>query len=985
MLEVKHLCKTYKPKKGTETRALDDVSINFPETGLVFLLGKSGSGKSTLLNICGGLDRADSGEIIIMGKSSADFTPTDFDSYRNTFIGFIFQEYNILNEFTVEDNIALALELQNKKRDPEKIAEILKSVDLEEFAKRKPNTLSGGQKQRVAIARALVKEPRIIFADEPTGALDSGTGKQVLDTLKKLSANKLVIVVSHDREFAELYADRIIELKDGKVISDISRTGETKEVPNVQLIGQNTISVRDGSALTDEDLQNIKRFLSVSKSGVIVSNEPQIVQKTQEAGVEEQSGTFSQTTEQPCNREYTEKERTMIRSKMPVRHAFRMGAASVRLKPVRLTFTILLSTIAFIMFGIFSTVMLYDAQSVTVQSLKNSGYEYINYTKAYKAHIKAYQDNKLVGEYDETYATALTLDELKQFQTEYPGSIAAVTTPSIYGINNLDLSESARRFYSFDIKGYLLSEPSIKIVAGNLPENANEVAISDYMFAALKAGKFYNVDEDKVYVLSDYDSAIGKNIYLDDLQVRLTISGVYKGEQIPEKYKELQKAAETGSAYEHWEWESSNWEGERRNGLYEYLVCTKEFLTVHKDLFEVPVIDDGGEYTSIYDYFPRSDIYTNFYYISNETEYNFGRYGSYDYVSRYASDSGYELLPLYNLLGERISSLSTGQIGISFFDYGELYESYLSDWIFNQVDYSDQDEIYNYYNENIDPILRDLTYGGGSLEECLAKVSAVEKFLQDYNIPKPQIILRNEDSFLTRDASIGGLYYSQEEGNCYYASDELWREFYVGRQAISYEYETKYVAPEDAYITSIFVPYDHSDKMTRNLVSKTFNIAENDSTSAILNPIIDEVAMITRAMDSMAFGILIIGLVVALFAVLLMFNFISASITAKKKDIGILRAIGARTFDVFKIFFAEALIVAAICFVLSCAGSIGVCALMNWAATVDTAIISVHIFVFGPLSFLTIFAVALFTAIIATIIPVAIYSKKPPVDSIRAL
>lgn len=251
ILEVKNICKTYRPKKGAETKALDDVSVSFPETGMVFLLGKSGSGKSTLLNICGGLDRADSGEIIIKGKSSKDFTPTDFDSCRNTLVGFVFQEYNILSEFTVEDNIALALELQNKKRDEKRIAEILKNVDLEEFAKRKPNTLSGGQKQRVAIARALVKEPQIILADEPTGALDSQTGRQVLDTLKKLSAHTLVIVVSHDREFAENYADRIIELKDGKIIADRTREGDAAQLKNVQFIGNDTIAVRDGSALTD--------------------------------------------------------------------------------------------------------------------------------------------------------------------------------------------------------------------------------------------------------------------------------------------------------------------------------------------------------------------------------------------------------------------------------------------------------------------------------------------------------------------------------------------------------------------------------------------------------------------------------------------------------------------------------------------------------------------------------------------------------------
>ena len=144
MLEVSHLTKIYKSKGGVEVKALDDVSVSFPETGMVFLLGKSGSGKSTLLNVSGGLDSPTSGEIIVKGRSSKDFTGSDFDSYRNTFVGFIFQEYNILNEFTVEENIALALELQNKPRDKKAVEELLEKVDLSGFAKRKPNTLSGG-------------------------------------------------------------------------------------------------------------------------------------------------------------------------------------------------------------------------------------------------------------------------------------------------------------------------------------------------------------------------------------------------------------------------------------------------------------------------------------------------------------------------------------------------------------------------------------------------------------------------------------------------------------------------------------------------------------------------------------------------------------------------------------------------------------------------------------------------------------------------
>lgn len=182
MLEVRNLTKTYKPKKGVPVNAVNGVSLKFADKGMVFLIGKSGSGKSTLLNLLGGLDKSDFGEIVINGQSSANFSQSEFDSYRNTYLGFIFQEYNILDEFTVGANIALALELQGRKATDEELNRILSEVDLEGYGARRPNELSGGQKQRVAIARALVKNPEIILADEPTGALDSATGRQVLDT-----------------------------------------------------------------------------------------------------------------------------------------------------------------------------------------------------------------------------------------------------------------------------------------------------------------------------------------------------------------------------------------------------------------------------------------------------------------------------------------------------------------------------------------------------------------------------------------------------------------------------------------------------------------------------------------------------------------------------------------------------------------------------------------------------------------------------------
>lgn len=224
MLEAINLKKTYKVKGGEPVEALKGVNLSFADTGMVFILGKSGSGKSTLLHILGGLDRMDEGEIVLDGKSSEKYTEKDWDEYRNRNIGFIFQEYNLLAEFSVKDNISIALQLQGEKVTDEKIAEVLKRVELERIEKRRPTQLSGGQRQRVAIARALIKNSKIIFADEPTGALDEATGNSILQLLKELSKDKLVIVVSHDREFAEKYGDRIIEIADGLIVRDTDNT-----------------------------------------------------------------------------------------------------------------------------------------------------------------------------------------------------------------------------------------------------------------------------------------------------------------------------------------------------------------------------------------------------------------------------------------------------------------------------------------------------------------------------------------------------------------------------------------------------------------------------------------------------------------------------------------------------------------------------------------------------------------------------------------
>jgi len=223
MIELENVSKDYKIGKES-FRALNDISLSFPQSGFIAILGSSGCGKTTLLNIIGGLDRATSGTIYVDGVSTIKFKDADWDSYRNKKIGFVFQNYNLIEHQSVLTNVETAL-LLNGISLPErkKLArEALKEVGLEGIESKKPNQLSGGQMQRVAIARAIVNKPAIVLADEPTGALDSQTSIQVMEILKAISSSRLVIMVTHNSELAKTYATRIIKMKDGRIENDNS-------------------------------------------------------------------------------------------------------------------------------------------------------------------------------------------------------------------------------------------------------------------------------------------------------------------------------------------------------------------------------------------------------------------------------------------------------------------------------------------------------------------------------------------------------------------------------------------------------------------------------------------------------------------------------------------------------------------------------------------------------------------------------------------
>ena len=235
MLKLKKINKSYKTGEFTQ-HALKDVSIEFRKNEFVAILGPSGSGKTTLLNIIGGLDRYDNGDLIINNQSTKEFDDRNWDAYRNNCIGFIFQSYNLINHISILENVEMSLTLSgtDKKEKRQKAIEALTKVGLKSHIHKKPNQLSGGQMQRVAIARSLVNDPEIILADEPTGALDTKTSKQIMDLIKEIAKDKLVIMVTHNPELAKTYATRIIEFKDGSLISD-SKPIKKKEKNNGEI------------------------------------------------------------------------------------------------------------------------------------------------------------------------------------------------------------------------------------------------------------------------------------------------------------------------------------------------------------------------------------------------------------------------------------------------------------------------------------------------------------------------------------------------------------------------------------------------------------------------------------------------------------------------------------------------------------------------------------------------------------------------------
>lgn len=904
MIETINLSKKYKPKRGVPVTAINDVSLKFPDRGMVFLLGKSGSGKSTLLNLLGGLDRYDGGEIIIKGVSSKNFSQQYFDSYRNTYVGFIFQEYNILDEFTVGANIALAIELQGKRATNEQINSILREVDLEGYGSRRPNELSGGQKQRVAIARALVKNPAIIMADEPTGALDSNTGKQVFDTLKKLSSDKLIICVSHDREFAEQYADRIIELSDGKVIDDVTLENSASDEQNLSF-NDNEITVPVGYELTEEDRVAINEYIRAirdKKSRIIVAG-----------GAKNK---FAKTDQSKIDMKSDEKF-DLIKSKLPMRNAVKIGASGMKHKKFRLVFTIFLSVVAFALFGLADTFGSYDNISACTESIIDTGVRFASFSKSEKRY---FDDDNTRYYY---YMTNLGEDDISEIKENTGVDVTGVYCPSFLNLSlteyyneEVSLTDSEYDIYSSSLNGFAeMTQQNIdamgyKLIAGVLPDgDKDEIAISLYVAQTfLKAGI---LSDDGSYISVDSpDSLIGYKLTFGDISYKIT--GIIDTKLDFDRYLPLTEDTKYNTVTDN---------------LIDYVLFSefnyeKNFSFCNTAIVGAGFIDRMIEQLPSFNYINNGNL--SLYSDADDLHLNL----SYAAKLSQIDSSFIEWLDgnPRTELGEKEIIVSLGMLN-SYTAYGTVYQDFRVDSI-NDIDLDALAKVDFDLDWYQSPGYYD-TENGWKIVGIIKNEGKYENIYDSVILP---------DSMFSKFVTGTGLY-----------------SFAVGA-----------------------MPENRSD--IRNIVDYSYR--EDDVRYDLQNSVTYELNMVNEVLEVFSKVFLYVGIGFAVFASLMFANLIGTSISYKRREIGILRAIGSRSSDVFRIFFSESFIIAMINFVLASAGTIAATMIINSEIREAYGIL-ITVLNFGPRQLLLIFAVAVAVAFIASFIPVMKIASKRPIDAIR--
>lgn len=941
MLELKNINKTYKTKSG-DTHALVDVSLVFEEKGLVFINGKSGSGKTTLLNVIGGLDGVDSGEIIVDGKSFSSFTESEYDDYRNTYVGFIFQEYNLLSDFSVGKNIEIASELQGKEVGKDQVKNLLENFEISEYLNRDVTELSGGQKQRVAIARAIIKSPKIIIADEPTGALDSQTGSQVIELLKKLSSKTLVIVVSHDLELAKNYADRIISLKDGRIVNDVTLTDV--DVDGAVYQTENGLVVRSGARLTESELKSLSDAVYDKKN----------IEITDKISVREQVKTKVSVADKQLS------PLKLVKSKMKFKSSFSLGAKFLKVKPIRLIITILLSVIAFSVFGLFSTVASYNQAKIVASTLRSSGYGGVS---IYGNYVGGREGDYDVRVSDDTIKDVSKTTGFK-FRGVYDiddGATGQNDVKSIYELSSHQLS-GGRYYYYKTVNGFVEFKKSeingnivdkngfnYKVIYGEYPKTFEQVGISNYLaesimtFAKNRGGAYGNV------TINEVQDLIGQSISFYSPTVSFKISAIIDCGKINNKYDQLKQekySTEYGTLI-------SDFNTYLNNGLYTSLFVGEGFVENYRAKNNRQVLYSG---------IPAS-------YNMKFQEKQTGNFIGSNYF--YAGDKiNKDNLLLFNGASVEDFDLKDGQTIISANNLKYIYRD-------ERATISDQERqiMENYLN-----VITGKSYTQGDRQNALDGlteliVNSADGYDGQFKYKKLTVTQTASESKdrVAFDFDVVGVYFNLDT------------DFRVNEWlpiAITFNDMNGFgVYTGQGYYARMVAPLNTSRRAC-NALSKVmsgidglkFNMYEN-----AVYEILEEGEKIVSQVSNL---FLYLSIALEAFSILMLFNYISASIVAKRQSIGVLKGLGASKRDIFIMFIIESVILSLIIGVLSIGVSYAGCYFVNYYVK-EIMNISINFVIFELKQVIVIILSSLITGVASSILPIIKITKEKPVNLIR--
>lgn len=959
MLELKNVSKIYKTKSG-DVYALNSINLYFEETGLVFITGKSGSGKTTLLNCIGGLDNFTEGEIFIKEKSTKNFTKSDYDSYRNTYIGFVFQEYNLLDNLSIKKNISLATELQAIKNNEDKIKEILKKVDLEGVENRKPQELSGGQRQRVAIARALIKNPSIIIADEPTGALDSESGHQILSLLKKLSKEKLVIVVSHDLENANKFADRIINLKDGKIESDITINVDNNKNYNI-LEDQDILSVKRGANLKDADLKRIKQAVLNGKNLTVSDSINTTKQKTiiKTKKVYDTSSPF-------------------IKTHMSFIDTIKLGLNTLKTKPIRLVITILLCAIAFSIFGIFDALSIYNESRLTVNALSSTITNGINIS----SFIKEDNNNTYDINVNESLLNTLEKQTKYDFKGVYNSYYVGTSIPS--ELNNNNAYTISKYYYYKSLRGVVefneadLNNYNFNLVDGRLPNDFNEMAISEY-FANCMVNWWYtykNQNNESITIkninqIINTENPLTLTIGTTGHKVSYKIVGIINTGKISKKFDSLLDNFENGSTLdqnEFFNYINNGFylfgfvkPGFVDNAIKKYNTLTKYVNKAYAYQFSTTLsVDQSPAITA------NIDNFYNFNDLQNLSNSN------YVFINNNKTTlSGNEILldvkQFEFIFADLINFLkANANNNPNFENYASEIENYIS-LMTKNVSVLDK----------LNAVKGALTY----LNEIQSSIDQINGINRPESVFNRELIVKKLDTSKYQEGS-NNLVEVKFKNNKFKVVG-----FYTGINLTP----TNSIITSSEGLTNLGINLAQGN-YSNFIATNTGNANTNKLSSLFLNTNgvcyncnNNAIAMVKANKDffsKLSLLFLIVSAVFAMFSIIMFSNFISSSIKNKYNEIGILRAMGARGIDILKMFVIEAIALAIINAILASIIALVGCTFVN-------IFLSNYLSIYIPLAafrfrqVLIIFALSILFGAISAIIPIASISKQKPVETIR--